>query len=608
MKTSSLSLIAVLGLGVLFGSGSLSATQQEEPRDGPEVLASGPVHAAYAEPVSQMPPPSEVVPKPPPDPIPELPPEQKPEGDNVQWIPGYWHWDDDRQDYIWVSGFWRMPPPDRQWVPGHWMKVEGGWQWSPGFWSPIGQNQFDYLPPPPAPLEATPSVPAPSEDSYYVPGCWVYRENRYLWRPGAWVAYRPGWVWVPACYLWTPCGYLFVDGYWDYPLGNRGLLFAPVYVRRGLYPANWYFTPRFAVAADFLLSALFVRPATCHYYFGDFFAPRYARAGFVPWVDYRYARGHHDPVFTYYRFRHGPAWERDLRGLYGDRFAGRAVLPPRTLAQQNTLVQNLVKERNVNQTVINRVTALAPVTQAAQRNNIKLAAVTRDVRIEEQKQAQRLHELARERQRVEAQLLAKGPPTKPTDPPREAKLDLPKPPRPAPAVKPPPPPPRPEKPVASPPPKKEVPPPPKKEVTPPPPTKEVTLPPPKHEPVPPLPKKEVTPPPKKEVPPPPVKKEAPPPPPAKQETARPSPQPQPKKELPPPAPIRREPVAPPRHDVHPPPPPKPEPRPPKESPVLKESAPRRALVRPAAPSPARHEVRPQLAASRRPVQQKHHKR
>jgi hypothetical protein len=27
-------------------------------------------------------------------------------------------WDDDSEEYIWVSGIWRVPPPNRQWVPG----------------------------------------------------------------------------------------------------------------------------------------------------------------------------------------------------------------------------------------------------------------------------------------------------------------------------------------------------------------------------------------------------------------------------------------------------------------------------------------------------------
>src|SRR5262249_20927570 len=76
-----------------------AATQQE----GVEVLATGPVHEAYAEPTQTRPQPTPVVSKKPPDPIDEEPPDQKPEGDNVQWVPGYWAWDDDKNDFLWVS-------------------------------------------------------------------------------------------------------------------------------------------------------------------------------------------------------------------------------------------------------------------------------------------------------------------------------------------------------------------------------------------------------------------------------------------------------------------------------------------------------------------------
>src|SRR5205085_2777765 len=133
----------------------------------------------------------------------------KPEGDNVQWLSGYWHWDEERTDFVWISGFWRVPPPGRVWVPGHWQQVNGGWQWTQGFWQDptppapapgvaVGLSQgIEYLPAPPQPIEFYPSVPAPTVSSVYVPGSWVWRHGRYLWRPGFWTEVRPGWVWVP---------------------------------------------------------------------------------------------------------------------------------------------------------------------------------------------------------------------------------------------------------------------------------------------------------------------------------------------------------------------------------------------------------------------------
>ena len=77
-------------------------------------------------------------------PIEEVPPDMKPEGENSVWIPGYWSWDDERQDFIWVSGVWRVPPPGYQWMPGYWQDVPGqGFQWVSGYWMPSAAGRND---------------------------------------------------------------------------------------------------------------------------------------------------------------------------------------------------------------------------------------------------------------------------------------------------------------------------------------------------------------------------------------------------------------------------------------------------------------------------------
>jgi len=306
--------------------------------EGLDVLTRGPVHEAYAQPVLRDPEAAPVVREKPPEPVPELPPEMKPEGDNVVWIPGYWAFDGEAEQFLWVSGLWRNLPPDRTWIPGYWYRVEAGYQWVSGYWS-VEEADVVILPPPPEPIaEAVP--PAPDAESAFIPGCWVHVERRYYWRPGHWVQYRPGWAWTPACYYWTPAGHVFVDGYWDHDFQRRGLLFAPVrFTNAAVYGRpGFFYRPRHVVYADFLVGSLFVRGGGHRaYYFGDYYGPRYARAGFVPWVNVRLGGGrYYDPLFSYYRWnnRNQPRWEANLRTVYEGRRDGTLARPPRTFGEQ----------------------------------------------------------------------------------------------------------------------------------------------------------------------------------------------------------------------------------------------------------------------------------
>ena len=231
--------------------------------DGVEVQARGAVHEAFAEPTNAIGAAGVVVDKEPPAAIEEVPPEEKPAGDNVVWIPGYWTWDEETKDYLWTSGFSRAMPPGRGWTPGHWQRVDAGFQWVSGYWAQPNVTETEYLPTaPPASLDRGPPTPAPEATSTYVPGIWLYQTNRYMWRPGFWVPYRAKWVWTPSFYRWTPSGYIYVAGFWDVPMLDRGLLFAPVrFSRRILRRRRFVYQPIYVIQPDFLIGALFVRTA-----------------------------------------------------------------------------------------------------------------------------------------------------------------------------------------------------------------------------------------------------------------------------------------------------------------------------------------------------------
>ncbi len=371
--------------------------------DGIEVLARGPVHEAFAS-TAEAPVASPVVAKQPPEPIEELPPDQKPAGDNVQWIPGYWSWDEEGSQFIWISGFWRQPPPGRAWIPGAWREVKGGWQYVPGFWQELAprqpqqpqqplaqvQPEIEYLPQPPQSLEIGPSNAAPSITSVYVPGSWVWR-GKYFWRPGVWVEHRADWVWAPARYHWTPAGYVFCDGYWDYPLSTRGVLFAPVVVSHAVYTRDGFvYTPVYVVSEPCMTGALFVRRGHGNYYFGDYFEPRYATVGYSAWcgsvgrngfaVGYGVGRSWgYDPLWSHYSvaYRDNPRWHGGVNDLYAGRYRGDIARPPVTLVQQNTTINNITRTNITN--VTNNITVVngAPTVGNRDVSNVAMVAPLR---------------------------------------------------------------------------------------------------------------------------------------------------------------------------------------------------------------------------------------
>lgn len=342
--------IAILGvLGIGPDTFPAWAVQGEVPdaTEGLNVLAHGPIHEAFAETVAFDPEPGIIVSKAPPEPINEIPPEQKPEGD-PEWIPGYWAWDDDQNDFIWISGTWRVVPPDRQWIPGYWVKSGNGYQWISGYWAAEEQKALEYLPVPPESVEVGPNVPAPSANYSWIPGCWIWSYGRYAWRPGYWAVMRPDWVWVPAHYVWTPGGYIFVGGYWDFAVGQRGVLFAPVAFGAGItFGPRFYFTPAFMIDFRVFSDCLFLRPRYHHYYFGDYYAHRYYRRGIFPWFSPHARRHGYDPIYAHQRWkhRHDRNWEKDLHATYQERVKYEEARPPRTLHDSRALQRKKISSK-----------------------------------------------------------------------------------------------------------------------------------------------------------------------------------------------------------------------------------------------------------------------
>ncbi len=304
-----------------------------------EIMGRGPIHEAFAVPVVFDPEPGPFVYSSPPEAIEEMPPDERPEGDIV-WIDGYWSWDDEDGSYLWVSGIWRDEPPGRQWVPGYWRPSPKGYQWISGYWMATTSNVVEYLPLPPASIEVGPSSEPPTPSHTWIPGCWMWHEARYVWRPGYWVVYQPDWVWVPANYVWTPGGCVFVDGYWDYTPVRRGVLFAPVRMSRVVYsqPAFVY-SPHVVIDVDLAVGHLFARPRVRHYYFGDYYAREYVAAGIYPSFAFHYSRYGYDPIYAREVIVHrtvDPGWDLSIRANFFQRREKVELRPVRTYVTRRT--------------------------------------------------------------------------------------------------------------------------------------------------------------------------------------------------------------------------------------------------------------------------------
>lgn len=379
----------------------------------PEVLTRGPIHEAFAAPVTTGGLKPLTVPKAPPPPVEEVPPDVKPEEEGAVWIPGYWAWDDDRKDFIWVSGVWRVPPVGSTWVAGYWTQVDGGWRWVPGFWTSADTQEAPYYPEPPESLEQGPTSEPASPDYFWVPGCWEWRGGRYVWRAGYWAVVQPDWVWVPASYCWSPRGWVFVAGYWDYPFWRRGVLFAPVWFHRPVWRIGYVYRPAVVVDIGVVTLHLFARPICYHYYFGDYYAPVYETWGFYPWFSvHRHRYYHYDPLFVYSRWyyhHHDPRWESHLRGWHRYFREHEDLRPPRTLAQQRTLDQRLKARRELDpqvaRTVASTVSLAAPAHEFRKRSDalVRLTELPPAARERAQSQARELRNVAVQRRQIEVE-------------------------------------------------------------------------------------------------------------------------------------------------------------------------------------------------------------
>ncbi|MEI6653388.1 MAG: hypothetical protein WCP45_01355 [Verrucomicrobiota bacterium] len=360
-------LVALLGPG--WGLPPCSAQVSASAVQDSQVLTRGPLHEAFAVIVTHNPKPGIIVSKTPPEDIGEEPPGDRPEGTHIAWVPGYWAWDDERSEFLWIGGIWRALPPSREWIVGYWGKITQGYQWTSGYWADATESETTYLPEPPAPKDTGPKAAAPAADCRWTPGYWIWTQGSYQWAAGYWAQGQTDWDWTPPHYVWSPRGYIHVKGYWDYPAERRGVVFAPInFSADESSRAGLTYAPRIAIDPMLLAEHLFLRPSYGQYYFGDYYASRYKQGGFVSPVAFQMSRDGYDPVFAYRRWVHrlDRGWENRVASSYQYRSDNAAARPPLTWAAQRKITRDSPKFQQTGMQVAAALDVLAKRKDGAQ--------------------------------------------------------------------------------------------------------------------------------------------------------------------------------------------------------------------------------------------------
>jgi hypothetical protein len=182
------------------------------------------------------------------------------------WINGYWRFDPQTNAFTWVCGVWRRPPVGQVWNVGMWQKVDDNWVWLRGFWSSKPASELVAIPesPPPAQEDTVPN--SPGDGYFWVPGVWEYSSGAYTWSAGRWEKMDKEWMLVPAHYEWRNEGYLFIAGYWDYALDNRGV----AYNCQGITETTTVFTPQQSLSTETVVEQLFVYYPNYTYFYNHY--------------------------------------------------------------------------------------------------------------------------------------------------------------------------------------------------------------------------------------------------------------------------------------------------------------------------------------------------
>lgn len=188
-------------------------------------VVPGPVHEALV-PLAQASQVAEIIPEPPPAEAPGIDRPPQDSRDSL-WVDGYWNWHAKQRHYTWIPGCWRRAPADLRWQPGSWAPAPDGVVRYPGYWYDVHRKPQFVRRAPPADQGREPTQKMMGEGYVWIRGCWtVDDDQQYEWQPGYVAREEAGYLWQPATVVPAAGGFAVVEGYWDFPVAQRGTAFA----------------------------------------------------------------------------------------------------------------------------------------------------------------------------------------------------------------------------------------------------------------------------------------------------------------------------------------------------------------------------------------------
>ena len=224
-------------------------------------IEDGPIHEAFVPAATGVVALEAIAKEPPPAITERIPAKCDPE---AIWIGGYWSYNEETDDFDWVGGCWRKPPPGRTWIAGLWKQFDEGWVWIRGFWSSVAPSEIDYIDDaPPDPVDEDPPV-APGGAYFWLAGYWGWAPSTgFIRYAGHWEPMDPNWVLVPASYTWRPEGYVFIPAFWDWPIDKRGCTYQSVYIEPAARAVEYVYEPTVIVEPAYVVN-------WCYAYYPDY--------------------------------------------------------------------------------------------------------------------------------------------------------------------------------------------------------------------------------------------------------------------------------------------------------------------------------------------------